>query len=138
MAKFAIKGGTVLINGVDLGDHVKQVETKRSKAKLDSTGLNGPGAMEWTPGLSDEEFIFTIFSDFDPGQLDDTLSPLYDSEADFEVIVRPFAGAASPSNPEFSCATCKLFDYSPISGQVGAMSETQVTITANGGMTRTT
>src|SRR6266566_4117377 len=103
MAKFVIKGGSAFFNGKDLSDHIKSFETKRSKAKIDATGMTGGGAMDWKPGLSDEEFIFTIMSDFDPGMVDDTLSPLYESEAEFEVIVRPFPGPASPSNPEFSC-----------------------------------
>lgn len=138
MAKHVVKGGTVLINGVDLSDHVKSFETKREKAKVDATGLNGPGAMDWAHGLADEEFLFTFMNDFDPGSVNDTLGPLYENETEFSVIARPFAGAASPTNPEYSCDTCKLFNFSPIKGQVGALSETDVTISANGGMTVTT
>lgn len=138
MAKYVVKGGTVTINGVDLSDHVKSVDVKREKAKIDATGLNGNGAMDFTQGLSDEEFEFEFMNDHDPGSVDDTLNPLYENETEFEVVVRPFAGAASPSNPEFTCATCKLFTYSPISANVGALSTSKVTITANGGMTRST
>lgn len=138
MAKYVVKGGTVLIDNVDLSTHVRAVEVKREKAKIDATGLNGPGAMDNVQGLSDEEFTFTFMNDHDPGAVDDVLNPLYEDETDFAVVVRPFAGAASTTNPEYSCDTCRLFTFSPISGNVGALSESQVTISANGGMTRTT
>jgi hypothetical protein len=137
MAKFVVKGGVVQVNGVDISSHVKSVEVKREKAKIDATGLNGNGAMEWTQGLSDEELDIEVMNDFDPGEIDDTLNPLYENETEFALLVRPFAGAASASNPEFSCLTCKLFTYHPISGKVGELSTTTVTITANGGFTRT-
>jgi hypothetical protein len=138
MAKHVVKNGTLIIGGVDLSAHVKAIEVKREKAKIDATGLNGNGAMEWVPGLSDEELELTMMNDFDPGELDDTLNPLYEDETEFEIVARPFAGAASPTNPEYSCPTARLFTYSPISGNVGALSESKVTISANGGFTRTT
>jgi hypothetical protein len=138
MAKHVVKNGTVVIAGKDLSEHVKAIEVKREKDKIDATGLNGNGAKEWVPGLSDEELELTMMNDFDPGELDDTLNPLYENETEFTVVARPFAGAASPTNPEYSCDTCRLFTYSPISGSVGALSESKVMITANGGWTRTT
>lgn len=138
MSKFVVKGGVVMIDGTDLSDHIRSVEVKRDKAKIDATGLNAGGAMDHTHGLSDEEFEFEVMNDFDPDTVDDTLNPLFEDETEFEVLVRPFAGAASASNPEFSCSTCKLFTYHPISAAVGALSTTKVTIAANGGIERTT
>ena len=138
MAKYVVKGGTVTFGGNDVSDHIKSVDVKRSKAKIDSTGLNGNGAVDNTHGLSDESFEFEVMNDHDPGVLEEILSGFYDTEAEFEVVVRPFAGAASASNPEFSCATSKLFDYDPISGNVGALSTSKVMIQANGGITRST
>jgi|SRR5919108_2200709 hypothetical protein len=137
MPKHVIKGGTVLINGVDLSSHMKSVDVKREKDKVDATGLNGPGAKDNVHGLSDEEFEFDVMNDFDPGMVDDTLNPLFENETEFPVLVRPFAGPVSASNPEYACDTCKLFTYHPVSGNVGALSESKVTISANGGITRT-
>jgi hypothetical protein len=138
MAKHVVKTGVLIIAGKDLSGHVKAIEVKREKAKIDATGLNGNGAMEWVPGLSDEELELTMMNDFDPTELDDTLNPLYENETEFSIVARPFAGPAGPDNPEYSCATARLFTYSPISGNVGALSESKVTISANGGFTRTT
>ena len=138
MAKYVVKGGTVTINGVDLSDHVKSVDVKREKAKIDATGLNGNGAVDNVHGLSDESFEFEFMNDHDPGAVDDTLTPLYENETEFTVVVRPFAGAASASNPEYTCDTCKLFTFDPISANVGALSTTKVMIQANGGMTKST
>src|ERR1043166_1010140 len=113
MAKHVVKNGYVSIGGVDLSDHVRSFTVKRSKAKVDATGLNGTGSMDHVQGLPDEEFEFEFMNDFDPGSVDETLDPLYTNETDFEVIARPFAGAAATDNPEYTCSTCRLFDYRP-------------------------
>src|SRR5438552_2607668 len=137
MAKHVFKNGTFIVNGVDLSSHVRAIDVKRAKDKVDATGLNGNGAKEWLPGLRDEEMVVTLMNDFDPGEVNETLDPLYTDDTIFPILARPFAGAAGAGNPEYSCATSALFEFDPINAQVGALNETQVTFTANGGFERT-
>src|SRR5258708_28754553 len=127
MAKYVIKGGVVVINLVDLSDHVRAVDVKMAKDEVEDTGLNGPGLHTYLPGLAREEFDFTFAADFDASKVDATLFPLYRNESVFLVSVTPFAGPISASNPNFT-ARCQLFNYDPINGAVGALSETQVTM----------
>jgi hypothetical protein len=129
MAKFVFKDGTVKVNGVDLSDHVRSVDTPLSKDQVDDTGLNGNGLRTFIPGLGGERFVITFANDFAASSVYATLYPLYRNEADFEVEVVPNAGAASATNPRWR-AFCKLFDYVPVNAAVGALSETQVNFIA--------
>ena len=129
MAKFVFKDGTVKVNGVDLSDHVRSVDTPLSKDQVDETGLNGNGLRTFIPGLGGERFVITFANDFAASSVYATLYPLYRNEADFEVEVVPNAGAASATNPRWR-AFCKLFDYDPVNAAVGALSETQVNFIA--------
>jgi len=129
MAKFVFKDGTVKVNGVDLSDHVRSVDTPLSKDQVDDTGLNGNGLRTFIPGLGGERFVITFANDFAASSVYATLYPLYRNEADFEVEVIPNAGAASATNPRWR-AFCKLFDYDPVNAAVGALSETQVNFIA--------
>ena len=129
MSKFVFKDGTVKVNGVDLSDHVRSVDTPLSKDQVDDTGLNGNGLRTFIPGLGGERFVITFANDFAASSVYATLYPLYRNEADFEVEVVPNAGAASATNPRWR-AFCKLFDYDPVNAAVGALSETQVNFIA--------
>jgi hypothetical protein len=135
MGKFVIKEGYVEINGVDLSDHIKKVVVHMGAVDVDATGLNYGGGTEHKQGLKDEKFECTVMSDFDVGQVDDTLFPLYDAGTEFEVRVAAFPLPITAANPAFA-GTCILLDYEPISGSVGELSTCDVTIPVNGRIAR--
>lgn len=134
MGKFVYKDGTVKINGVDLSDHVRNVDIPMAKDQVEDTGLNGPGLHTFIPGLASERFVITFASDFDAGSVHATLYTLYRNEVVFEVEVTALAGAASPTNPRFR-AFCQLFDYDPVNAAVGALAEQQVNFIATEAIT---
>lgn len=129
MAKYVFKEGTVVVDGVDLSDHVRNVDIPMSKDQVESTGLNGNGLHTFLPGLGGERFVITFANDFDAGMVHDTLYILYRNDDIFEVYVIPQAGSQSATNPKFS-ALCQLYDYDPINAAVGALSEMQVNFIA--------
>jgi hypothetical protein len=129
MAKFVFKNGTVKINGVDLSDHVRNVDTPLSKDQVDSDGLNGPGLHTFLPGLSNERFVITFANDFAASSVYATLYTLYRNDSVFEVEVIAQSGAASATNPRWR-AFCQLYDYDPVNAAVGALATTQVTFIA--------
>lgn len=137
MAKFVYKNGTVLINGTDLSDHVRNVDVPLTKDQVEDTGLNGPGLHTYIPGLASERFVITFANDFDAGSVYATLYPLYRDESVFEVAVNPLEGATSDTNPAWT-ANCQLFDYDPINAAVGALAETQITFIATEAITPVT
>ena len=129
MAKFVFKSGSVKINGVDLSDHVRNVDIPMSKDQVEDTGLNSNGLHQFIPGLSNERFVITFANDFAASSVYATLYPLYRNEATFEVEVIPLAGSASATNPRWR-ADCNLYDYDPLNAAVGALAETQVNFIA--------
>jgi hypothetical protein len=129
MAKFVFKNGTVKINGVDLSDHVRNVDIPMAKDEVEDTGLNGPGLHQFIPGLANERFVITFASDFDSSKVHATLYPIYRNELTVEVEVTPLGGAASATNPRFT-AFCQQFGYDPVNAAIGALAEMQVTFIA--------
>lgn len=123
MSKLVLKNCFAEVDGVDLSDHISQVEISLKRAVIDTTNFSG-GGKEGTQGLSDDSFSATFQQDF-TGSVDDTLSPLYFSGEEFQVKVRPTSAPVSATNPEYS-GTCKLYEYTPLSGKVGDLSESKV------------
>lgn len=133
MAKFVVKAGTVEIDGTDVSTYVRSAAIQMDKDKVDATGLNGNGVKEEIPGLATEGFEFELATD--PTVIDALLFPLYRNDTTFAVSVE----IDTPSGPgnTYSCATCRLFNYHPVDGNVGQLSTTKVQISAAEGISQT-
>lgn len=137
MAKTVIRDPAIIVNGVNFSDHCSSVEINLSKDEVETTNFSGSGR-ERVAGLKDDNFVINFQQDFAAAQVDATLYPLFNNETEFTVEVRPFATAVSPTNPKWT-ATCILLEYQPLSGDVGSLSETEVTFPAQRtGITRAT
>lgn len=140
MSKFVVKNAVVTVNGVTLSDRVAQVAVEMNADDVDVSTM-GTGVHEHLAGLRNDQFTMTFLSDFDASEVDATLFPLVataTSQPEFTVSVTPQTGGASATNPNFSSARCILLTYQPISGTVGARSETQVTFPSNEAISRLT
>ncbi len=137
MAKLVLRDCYIDINGYDFSDHASSVTISLKKNGVDTTNFSG-GGKEQVAGLKDDTIEVTLQQDFDAASVDSVLYPLWDTEIEFPVKVRPTAAATSASNPEYS-ATCILLEYQPLTGKVGDLSETSVTFpTQRSGVTRST
>lgn len=128
MAKLVLRDCFIEVDEVDFSDHVSSVEINLSKDEVDTTNFGGDGR-ERQHGLKDDSFVLNFQQDFDSGEVDDTLFPLWDDEDEFDVTVRPTSDSAATDNPEYS-GTCILLEYQPLAGSVGELSETSVTFPA--------
>ncbi len=128
MAKLVLRDCFIEVNGVNFSSHVSSVTINLSKDEIDTTNFGGDGR-ERAHGLKDDSFELTFQQDYAVGEVDDTLYPLWDDETEFVVKVRPRSSAISTSNPEYS-ATCILLEYTPLAGDVGDLSTTDVTFPA--------
>lgn len=128
MGKLILKDCFIEVDGEELSDHVSSVEVQLSKQEIDTTNLGGDGR-ERAHGLKDDQFTLNFQQNYDAESVDDTLYPLWDQEQEFVVRVRPKSVDVGTSNPEYS-GTCILLSYSPVSGDVGALSTTSVTFHA--------
>lgn len=123
----------VLINAVDLSNHVKSVKLNYSAAMLDNTVMsnttksNQAGLKEWSVEV---EFL----DDYVAASVDATLFSLIGAAA-FAIEIRPDAGARSASNPGFT-GNAVLASYDPISAQVGELASTSATLNSAGALSR--
>jgi hypothetical protein len=128
MAKLVLRNCYIEVNGVNFSSHVSSVTVNLSKDEIDTTNFGGDGR-ERAHGLKDDSFELNFQQDYASGATDAVLYPLWDQELEFVVKVRPTSAAVGPSNPQYS-ATCILLEYQPLAGDVGDLSETEVTFTA--------
>jgi hypothetical protein len=122
--KLVLKDASVEIDGVDLSDHVTQVTIEDTADEVDVTGMQQP-YREFDVGLKDATITITFISDFEAGSVDATLAPLYAGDEEFDAVIKPRSGAVSATNPSFTQVS-KLYGYSPIAGNVGEASTTDV------------
>lgn len=117
MAISVLTNAQVLINGVDLSDHVQKVVLEDTRDQVDITAM-GATNKAYTKGLGDGKATITFFQDTAAGKVHATLSPLIGSSTGFSVEVRPTNGARSATNPAF-LMTALLFNYGMLNGSVG-------------------
>lgn len=137
MAKIILRDCYVVVNGTNFSDHVSAVTVTLSKDDVDTTSFSG-GGRERKAGLKDDSFEISFQQDYAAASVDAVLYPLYDTEAEFVVEVRPTSAGVSATNPKYT-GTCLLLEYAPLDGKVGDLSETKVKIpTQRTGVTRAT
>ena len=127
---------SVVVNNVDLSDHVASVTINESQPEVDVTAM-GDGGHVILPGLPDCTIEVTYRQDYTSGKVDGTHWTLYNMTSGFQVVVKPTSPAVGASNPTFT-ATCVLLDYQPISGGPGDAADATVTYTVTGTIVRAT
>jgi hypothetical protein len=125
MAKTILTDVKFLVNGVDLSNHVSQVEVDDKSEEVDLTGF-GAKNKETGLGVGDATISATFFQDFAAGAVHSTLAPLKGSNTPFPVEAIPTGEAVSATNPGFKLEAI-LPEYKPLSGNMGAASTLQVT-----------
>ena len=124
MAISVLTNAQVLINGVDLSDHVSKVTLEDTRDQVDITAM-GATNKSYTKGLGDGKATVDFFQDFAASKVHATLSPLISSTTPFNVEVRPVNGARSTTNPAFLMSSLE-FNYSMLDGAVGDASSMSV------------
>jgi len=139
MGKYVLKDAFLEIDGHDLSTRVRQVEVTMTADDIDSSTM-GEGVHQHLAGLRSDNYVATFASDFDAGMIDEVLFPLLataDVQPEFTVRASAFGSTFSATNPGFTTGAAILLNYSPISGEIGALSEVQVTIPSNEQIVRT-
>jgi hypothetical protein len=131
MAKLVLRDCFVTVNGTNFSDHVSSCEINMSKDEVETTNFSGSGR-ERVHGLQDNSFTVTFQQDFAAASVDAVLFPLWNNENEFTVEIRPTSGSVSASNPKYT-GTCILLEYQPLAGDVGDLSETEVTFNVQRG-----
>ena len=135
MATFVYTDASVVVNSVDLSDHVKSCTLNYEAEMLDDTVMgdttrsNIAGLLNWS---IDVEFL----QDFASAKVDATLFTLVGAAA-FTVTVKPTSGSVSATNPSFS-GSAVLESYPPMSGSVGDLETASAPFRSAGTLTRAT
>src|SRR3989304_5712860 len=132
MATVVFTDAQVVINAVDLSDHVRQVTLEYNAEALDETAMADTTRVR-KGGLLDWSVTVEFFQDFAASEVDVTLFALVGTT--FTVAVRPTTDAIAATNPEFP-GTGILESYQPMGNAVGEMLMAPVTIRAAGVLTR--
>lgn len=132
MATLVLIDASLIVNAVDLSDHVRSVTLNYSADMVgdesmgDSTHIFKGGLKNWS---MDVEFS----QDFAANEVDATLFSLVG--ATFTVALKATSAVISATNPSFE-GTGILESYNPISGAVGELAISPVTIQSAGDLDR--
>lgn len=117
MAISVLTNCLVLINAVDLSDHVSKVTIEDNRDSVDITAM-GATSKTITKGLGDGTISLDMFQDFATSKTHQTLQPLISSSTGVVIEVRPVNAARSVTNPA-TLMTGLLMNYSMLDGKVG-------------------
>lgn len=135
MAVLVFKDANVVINGVNLSDHVRNVSLSYSAELLDKTVM-GNNSRAKIAGLKDSNVSIEFAHDFAAGEVDATLFGLVGS-TDIQINLRPTSSGVSATNPTFK-GQFVLETYPIFSNTVGEFAVTTVTFQGTGDLTRST
>lgn len=134
MAEFAFTDASVVVDGTDLSDKVRQVTLSVSADELDTTAMGDTyrsrigGLKDWSVGL---EFN----SDFAASEVDATLFPLLGTVV--TITIKPTSSAVGATNPSYS-GSVLVSQANPIGNSVGDLATVSVQWPGAGTLTRAT
>ena len=135
MAQIVLTNAKVLINTVDLSDHVRSVKFTYKADQVDNTVM-GNTTHSKLAGLLDWQMDIEFGQDWASSNVDATLFPLVGAAA-FAVEVRPVNSSRSSTNPGYN-GNATLSQYNPLGQKVGDLAVATATFMAAGTLSRST
>lgn len=132
MATLILDDASVVINSVDLSDHVQSVTINYSAELQDETAM-GDDTRKNKGGLKNWSIDVEFKQDFAAAEVDATLFSLVGST--FPITVKPTSAAVSSTNPSYS-GTGILESYNPIGNSVGDLATAPITVQSAGTLSR--
>lgn len=124
MSKIILDNASLVINSVDLSDHVQSITLNYEAEAQDSTTM-GQDTRGNIYGLKNWSVDVSFAQDFAAGEVDATLFGIVGTSV--TVVIKPDAGAVSATNPSYS-ANGVVGTYSPMGNSVGELAVAPVTI----------
>lgn len=132
MAVFAFTDAHVVVNSVDLSDHVAKVTIKTMADELEYTAM-GATYKARIGGLKDYSVDLEFNQDFAAGKVDATFFPQLGNVV--AITVKATSAANSATNPEYQ-GNIFIKEYTPLDGQVGALGRVSMSFPGSGTLTR--
>lgn len=135
MARIVLTDVSVVINSVNLSDHIASVTLTTSEDVVDTSAFSSTIAAGRTrvAGLVDNSVTLEFHQDFATSSVEQTIYPLLGSTT--SVVIKPTSGAVSASNPSFSF-TALVSEWQELSGSVGDLATASVTWPISGAITK--
>ena len=134
MAKFVLTDASLVINSVDLSDHVASVTLELNSEEIDTTSF-GSTFMSKTGGLKSGTLNIDFQQDFASSEVDQTMFPLFGTTTTF--VLKPTSGSVSATNPSYS-GSILVNQHIPVANAVGELATMSVSFPTSGTITRAT
>jgi hypothetical protein len=122
----------IIINSVDLTNHIDTVTIEETFADVDTTAF-GQTAKTRLAGLGDHKITLNFQQDFAAASVEATIYPLIGTLTTFNI--KPLLQATSTLNPAYT-GTILVTDWKPLDGKIGALEMSSVTWPVNGSITK--
>jgi hypothetical protein len=136
MARDVLTDVSVIINNVDLSDHIASVELSQNIDEVETTAF-GDGGRTRIGGLEDSSVTLSFHQDYAALSVDATIAPLVGGTTVVKVVPKGTAGTVSATNPQYTF-TCLVTEWQPLNGAVGDLNTADVTWPVSGRITRGT
>jgi hypothetical protein len=135
MARIVLTDASIVINSVNLSDHIASVTITTSEDVIDTTGFSSTSAAGRTrvAGLVDNSVTLEFHQDFATSNVEATIYPLLGSTT--TVVVKPTSAAQGATNPSYTFSAL-VSEWQPLSGSVGELATASVTWPISGAITK--
>lgn len=135
MARIVLTDASIVINSVNLSDHIASVSITTSDDVVETTGFSSTSAAGRTrvAGLADNSVTLEFHQDFATSSVEQTIYPLLGSTT--TVVVKPTSAAVSATNPSYTF-TALVSEWQALSGSVGELATASVTWPISGAITK--
>ena len=132
MAKLVLTDAKVVINSVNLSDHITNITLDSKTDVIETTGFSQTSKNR-VSGLTDNTVTLDFVQDFASSSVEATIYPLVGTVV--AITVAPTSGAdVITSNPTYSF-NALVSDWTPLKGAVGQLSTASVTWSISGAIT---
>lgn len=135
MPRLVLTDASVVINSVNLSDHIVSVTITTSDDVVDTSAFGPTSAAGRTrvAGLTDNSVTLEFQQDFATSNVEQTIYDLVGNTT--TVVVKPTSAIVGATNPSYTF-TALVSEWQPLSGSVGELSTASVTWPISGSIVK--
>lgn len=104
MAKHILYNASLVVNGVDLSDHVESVSYEEGLDGQRADAMSEAQKYEMPGLINIGDISVTFYQDYATSKVYQTIHPLVLARSTFNITVKADSGANAPTNPAFTIA----------------------------------
>ncbi len=134
MAKHVLYNGSVILNSIDLSDHVVDVDLKLTLNSVSAAAMGDVEDYDMASTRKVGDITITLFQDFAASKTWATLNGLWTNRSSFTALIKADAGANATTNPQASLSVI-IKTMGMVTGKRGEAHMCQVVLTPTSAMT---